>query len=624
MVGTKPTRGHEELDQFVVLGIAVLVAALVASVVVLLVRRPGSSGAGWDVSRIQLLEADLLALREAKADAERRLAVSEERASRVPTLEGTLAEKNVLIDQLRDGRASAERDLAAMTEAVKQTREALGRALARSSELDAQLKETSERADFVRNERFKLEEELSKTEEAARHNAVTLVELRQRLESAEKISADLQLRLGAIQEEKAALGRSGAESATLLNQKVEALERQHRELDETSTALRATRGELASLREAHVRLQETLDQEMRKSAEKLLLLQEAKEQMSQQFKVLAEEVMKNHGETFSKQNREQLDGLLTPVREKLTEFQQGLQAAHTESAKERATLGEQIRALTETSAKMSNETQNLTRALKGKAQTQGAWGEMILSTILERSGLRKGEEYLQQETHLTEEGGRLRPDVIINLPNAEQLVIDSKVSLTAFEGFVNAEDDAERASCLARHLASVRGHIKILARKEYQQATGSGLNFVIMFVPVEGALAVALQEDPAITAMAAESHVAIATPTTLMMALRTVASLWQVERRNLNAEAIAKRAGLIYDKFVGFIGDMETLGGRLRQAQQSYDDAFNKLKLGQGNLVGQVGELKKMGAKTVKALPATVTGDINQPTTVPEVKALPA
>jgi len=331
--------------------------------------------------------------------------------------------------------------------------------------------------------------------------------------------------------------------------------------------------------------------------------------MTGEFKLLAEDVMKVHGENFSKHNKEQIDGLLAPLREKLTEFQQGLQTANMESVKERATLGEQIRALSNASAKMTLETANLTRALKGEAQTQGAWGEMILGSILQRSGLREGEEYVVQQTQPTDDGQRLRPDVIVELPGGQRIVIDSKVSLIAFEAFVNAENDEGRQLHLARHLASIRGHIRTLSGKEYHAAAGSKLDYVVMFIPIEGALAVALQGDAQITAFAVECNVAIATPTTLMIALRTVANVWQVERRNRNAEAIALRAGRMYDKFVGFVQDMSTLDNRLGQARTAFDDAMGKLSAGQGNLVTQIERLKALGAKTTKSLPAALIAD---------------
>ena len=367
--------------------------------------------------------------------------------------------------------------------------------------------------------------------------------------------------------------------------------------------------ELSELNARHAKLTETLAQERKQAEEKLALLNEARDQMKAEFKVLADEVMKGHGETFKKQNKEQIDLLLTPLSERITEFKTALHTAHTESNKERITLAEQIRNLTATSTQMMTETTNLTRALKGEAQTQGAWGEMLLESILEKSGLRAGEEYSRQEAHLGTDGGRPRTDVIVNLPNGQRVVIDSKVSLTAFESYVKAEDETESAYHLKAHLASLRTHIKGLSGKEYHTVAGSELDYVIMFVPIEGALAAALQEDSALTAFAVENNVPIATPTTLMIALRTIANLWQVERRNRNADEIAKRAGMLYDKFVGFVSNLEKLGVQLDRAKESYDESLKQLKTGRGNIVSQVEQLKIMGAKTSKSLPAALLDD---------------
>jgi DNA recombination protein RmuC len=364
--------------------------------------------------------------------------------------------------------------------------------------------------------------------------------------------------------------------------------------------------ELGALRAEHAQLRETLAQERKQADEKLTLLNEARERMKTEFKMLAYEVMKDHGETFKKQNKEQIDLLLTPLGERINEFKTALHTAHTESNKERITLAEQIRNLTATSSAMMTETTNLTRALKGESQTQGAWGEMVLESILEKSGLRAGEEYTRQETHAGSDGGRPRTDVIVNLPNGQRVVIDSKVSLTAFESYCNAEDPDETAAHLKAHLNSLRTHIKTLSGKDYHSVAGSNLDYVIMFVPIEGALAAALQQDSALTAYAVENNVPIATPTTLMIALRTIANLWQVERRNRNADDIAKRAGLLYEKFAGFVANLEKLGTQLDRAKESYDESLKQLKTGRGNIVSQVEQLKSMGAKTSKELPTTL------------------
>ena len=360
----------------------------------------------------------------------------------------------------------------------------------------------------------------------------------------------------------------------------------------------------ADLEATHAALRETLQQERRQSAEKLAQLQDVRDEMTKEFKLAASSIMQQHGETFTKQNKDQIDGVLTPLREKLTEFQTHLTSTHTESVQARATLAEQIKNLAAKSDMMTSETTNLTRALKGKSQTQGAWGEMILATILESSGLRPGEEYDAQASHTTEDGQRLRPDVIVNLPENHRIVIDAKVSLTAYDAHNSAKTDEERAVALKAHLLSLRNHIKILSSKEYHAHTAGSVDYVIMFVPIEGALAIALQADPTLIIDALAQHVTITTPTTLITVLRTVRSIWRTWSINKNAEAIADRAGQLYEKFVGFTTDMERLGGRLGDAQTSYDSAMNKLKTGSGNVFRQFDQLKTLGAKTQKSLPA--------------------
>ena len=540
--------------------LAALVAAVLVGVLLLLYLKRSSPGAaaGPDFERVRALEADVVGLREAKAEAERRLAAESEKASRVLVLERDLSDRSRQLDVIRDAKAAADQDLARAKTALEEAGKAVVDARTRITSLEA-----------VREAKAKVDEALATKSEA--------------IARVEKEAADLQQRL-------------------------EAAKVQH---DDLNSKLVAAALQKADLQTQLASTQETLTQERRQSGERIALLNDARERMTKEFKLLAEEVMARHGETFAKQNKEQVEVVLKPLRDKLAEFQTGLQEARTESTRDKATLAEHIRQLTESSAKMSTETHNLTRALKGKAQTQGAWGEMVLATILERSGLRKGEEYVTQESHTGEEGGRVRPDVVVNLPGGQRVVIDSKVSLTAFEAYVNADSDAERAVFLSSHVASMKSHIKALGAKSYQSVVGSGLDYVVMFVPIEGALAVAMQEEPSLTSLAADANVAIATPTTLMIALRTVANVWQVERRNRNAEAIAERAGKLYDKFVGFLDDMGELGNRLQQARVSYDGAMGKLAGGRGNLVRQVEQLKELGAKTGRTIPPGLLDDVS-------------
>ncbi|GAB5467357.1 MAG: DNA recombination protein RmuC [Rhodospirillales bacterium] len=377
-------------------------------------------------------------------------------------------------------------------------------------------------------------------------------------------------------------------------------ERLQRELETLRRQSVQQQQELARLGEAQDLIQQQAE-------EKLALLSEARERMTKEFKLLSAEILARQGQDQARQQEQRLTGLLTPLQRRIGDFQESLQVVQRESAKERAGLSQQIKGLLETSQDMRQETRNLTRALKGESQAQGAWGEMLLASILERSGLREGQEFFSQVSHADGEGGRLRPDVIVPLPNGERIVIDAKVSLTAFESYVNAETPADRELALAAHLRSLRGHIRGLGGKGYHAlggpaASGQGPEFVILFLPIEAALSVAWRHSGDLMEEALQRDVVVATPTSLMIALKTVHNLWRIEGRTRNVEEMAKRGGLLYDKFVGFVEDMQALDQRLKQARFSYDEAFGKLSTGSGNLVGQAEKLRELGAKTRKSL----------------------
>lgn len=386
--------------------------------------------------------------------------------------------------------------------------------------------------------------------------------------------------------------------------------------EERSAEIERLNGDLSKLRgkleEAAERQQENastisrLQSEMRSekvtSEEKIEMLTKLRQDMENRFRELAQDALKVQGESFSKANLEKLDATLTPLKEHVGHFEKELKLVHQESLKDRERLKTEIEQLSKRSQEISNEAISLTRALKGDQQQQGAWGEMILESVLERSGLREGEEYETQAHRTGNEGERLRPDVVVQIPGKKTLVIDSKVSLVAYTEAVNAETEEDAVQARKRHLASLRMHINTLSSKEYQTAEESTVDYVILFVPIEGALSEALREDGKLTEFALEKNITIATPTTLMMALRTIASVWAVERRNQNAEQIAARAGRLYDKVAGFVGNMENVGKRLDQAQSSYESAFGQLARGPGNVLSQVDSLKSLGAKTGKSI----------------------
>ncbi len=399
-------------------------------------------------------------------------------------------------------------------------------------------------------------------------------------------------RLRAAEGELVALRKSQAEEAALAAERARGLAdlaQRNQFLADQAQTLGAKAAGLAA----------TLEQERGQAAQ----MRDDREQLAQRFKQLADEMLLRHGETFARQNRTQIDTTLAPLREKLAEFQQNLQAAHTESVTGRALLKAQIERLSEDSAKVRTEAENLATALRGEAQMRGAWGEMILDSILQKSGLVKGEGYFTQQSHVTPDGRRLLADAVVPLPSGQSLVIDSKVSLVAFESYVNAAAEDARAECLKAHVGALRAQINDLSGKAYHAVVPGSPDFVIMFVPIEAALAAAVQADGGLISFATECRVALATPTTLIIALRTAANVWQVEKRNRNAEQIAIRGGLLYDKLAAFAGDMLALGNRLNQARDSYDDAMKKLQTGSGNLLRQAEQLKGMGARTTKSLP---------------------
>lgn len=393
----------------------------------------------------------------------------------------------------------------------------------------------------------------------------------------------------------AAEARDAREALARLEGAVEERDRLRKQVE----ALTAEKDELSrnfhSLKSAH-------DAALRHHEDKLAELEKARERLSEQFKLTAAEILKTSGAELNKQSTENLQTLLKPLREQLTEFRTKVET----DAKERSGHAGEIKQLMETvrkdASRMSEDAKSLTNALRSSSKVQGDWGELVLASILERAGLREGHEFFTQQSETTEDGARRRPDVVVELPGRQRLVIDSKVSLTAFERCVNAEEDEERGAALKQHLASVRSHIKALGDKDYAQFY-EGVSFTLMFVPLEGAASLALQNDPDITVYAWERDVMIATPTTLMMAMRTVQNLWTIDRQNQNAREIASRAGALYDKFEGFVGDLETVGRRIDAAKGAWHDAKSKLVDGRGNVIRQTEMLKKLGASTKKSLP---------------------
>lgn len=376
----------------------------------------------------------------------------------------------------------------------------------------------------------------------------------------------------------------------------EQLDEASRKLEQETQRANDLDKQLAELNADYRNLQEKLDEQKGQLAE-------MQNQLQTQFENLANKILEEKSEKFTKQNREQLDQLLNPLGIKLEEFKKKVEDTYAEENRERATLKEQIRQMAELNQKMSDDAKNLTKALKGDTKAQGNWGEVILQRILEKSGLEKGREYEVQQSTTTEDGRRLQPDVVINLPDDKFLIIDSKVTLTAYERFASAEDDDEREQALKQHITSMRGHVKDLSGKNYQLIHGDrSPDFVLLFIPIESAFGLALQFDADLYYEAFERNIVIVSPSTLLATLGTIQSVWKQEYQNKNALEIAKRGGALYDKFVNFVDSMNVIGTRIRQTQESYEEAMGRLSSGSGNLVGQAEKLRKLGAKATKRL----------------------
>jgi len=353
-----------------------------------------------------------------------------------------------------------------------------------------------------------------------------------------------------------------------------------------------------------IRLEAALESERKQGLGRIESLNEAKEALTIQFKNLANDILDDKTRRFTEQNALSLDALLKPLQTKLTEFKEQVSTSYANESRERFALKNEIERLSALNVKMSDETRSLTQALKGDSKVQGNWGELVLESILESSGLRKGEEYLVQDSHTQVDGSRLQPDIVVRLPEGRHLVVDSKVSITAYARHAESLDADTAQIELNAHIQSLRQHIQGLSSKNYSSLYGVGsVDFVLMFIPIEPAFLLALKSAPNLYQEALAKNIVLVCPSTLMATLRTVAHLWRQDHQNKNALEIARQCGALYDKFVGFIDDMEKLGQRIDQAQTSYHDAFNKLKTGKGNLIRTAEKVRELGVKPSKTLP---------------------
>jgi DNA recombination protein RmuC len=375
-------------------------------------------------------------------------------------------------------------------------------------------------------------------------------------------------------------------------------------LAEQTTLVVSLRTERDTALQNAIRLEAALESERKQGLGRIESLNEAKEALTIQFKNLANDILDDKTRRFTEQNALSLDALLKPLQTKLTEFKEQVSTSYANESRERFALKSEIERLSALNVKMSDETRSLTQALKGDSKVQGNWGELVLESILESSGLRKGEEYLVQDSHTQVDGSRLQPDIVVRLPEGRHLVVDSKVSITAYARHAESADADTAQIELNAHIQSLRQHIQGLSSKNYSSLYGVGsVDFVLMFIPIEPAFLLALKSAPNLYQEALAKNIVLVCPSTLMATLRTVAHLWRQDHQNKNALEIARQCGALYDKFVGFVDDMDKLGQRIDQAQTSYHDAFNKLKTGKGNLIRTAEKVRELGVKPSKTLP---------------------
>lgn len=372
-------------------------------------------------------------------------------------------------------------------------------------------------------------------------------------------------------------------------------------------------GAESELREASARiarLEAELKAERARGEERLKDLEKARENLTNQFKSLANEILEDKSKRFTEINKANLDAVLKPLNERIGEFRKQVEQAYNTESKDRAALKTEIDQLKSLHQQMSDDARRLTSALKGDSKAQGGWGEVILKRVFEASGLTEGREYELEVSVRTAGGGNLRPDAVVHLPEDRDMIVDAKVSLTAYERLHGAEDEDTRQAALAEHLRSVRAHIDRLSGKDYQALEGvASPDFVLMFVPVEGAYIEAVRADNDLHDYALKRNVVLLSPSNMLPTLRVVEHMWRTDKQNRNARIIADEAGKLYDKFVNFVTDVEEIGNRLGQAQSAYENAEKKLTSGRGNLVGRTEKLRKLGAASNKRLDATRSGD---------------
>lgn len=363
--------------------------------------------------------------------------------------------------------------------------------------------------------------------------------------------------------------------------------------------------QLSQLKSQMAELSTVLDEERKQTTEKIALLNDAREQLKNEFQNLAQRIFEEKSSKFADQNRAAVDQLISPLREQIGDFKRRVEDVYDKESRDRTALHAEINHLKELNQRISKEAVNLTRALKGDSKARGNWGEVILERVLEASGLQKGREYEVQVSLRGPEGRRYQPDAVVRLPEGKDVIIDAKVSLKDYEAFFSAEASEEKERHLAAHIESMRTHIRGLAAKSYEDLEGvRTLDFILMFVPIEAAFLAAVEKDGVLFAEAFDKNIVVVSPSTLLVTLRTIQNIWRHEYQNRNAQEIAKKAGGLYDKFVGFVEALEEVGRQLDKAREAYRTAHDRLTAGKGNLVRRSQELKDLGVKAGKELPS--------------------
>ena len=434
-----------------------------------------------------------------------------------------------------------------------------------------------------------LQIELAKTEEKTDRLIDTEIKYR-----------DISIRFESLQEK---LTQNAVELARL-EQTAEKIPDLENILENKTVDIQQLQNSVTLLKMENAELQTRIVESRKNADEKLALMHKAEKELAGQFENLANRILEEKSQRFSEQNKSNLNNLISPLREQLQEFKKKVEDVHTTDIKDRASLMQEIKGLREHTQQINQEAVNLTRALKGDKKAQGNWGELILEKVLEQSGLRKGIEYETQGGFRDADAKLLKPDVIVHLPEQKDVVIDSKVSLLAYERYSSTDDEIKRTIALNEHIDAIRQHIRTLSSKNYADLKGlRSLDFVLMFMPIEAAFLVAFQHDEELFTDTFSQNIIIVTPTTLLATLRTIENIWRYEHQNENAKIIADKAGQVYDKVRGFVEELEKLGNQLDTVHNTYDNVMNKLTRGKGNLVRQANSFVELGVKVKKKLP---------------------